>query len=49
MPGVGKTALVTHAAHQLANHYPDGQLFVDLHAHTAGQPPLPPPKSWPPY
>ncbi|MFJ5954198.1 tetratricopeptide repeat protein [Streptomyces noursei] len=38
MPGVGKTALVTHAAHQLASRYPDGQLFVDLHAHTAGQP-----------
>ncbi|MFD0169208.1 ATP-binding protein, partial [Streptomyces decoyicus] len=42
MPGVGKTALVTHAAHQLASHYPDGQLFVDLHAHTAGRPPAAP-------
>ncbi|WP_432046426.1 tetratricopeptide repeat protein [Streptomyces asiaticus] len=42
MPGVGKTALVTHAAHQLAKRYPDGQLFVDLHAHTAGRPPADP-------
>ncbi len=38
MAGVGKTALVTHAAHQLAKRYPDGHRFVDLHAHTAGQP-----------
>ena len=42
MPGVGKTALVTHAAHLLANTFPDGQLFVDLHAHTPGQPPADP-------
>ncbi|MBI0319462.1 XRE family transcriptional regulator, partial [Streptomyces javensis] len=42
MAGVGKTALVTHAAHQLAKRYPDGHRFVDLHAHTAGQPPADP-------
>jgi tetratricopeptide (TPR) repeat protein len=38
MPGVGKTALVRRAAHRLAEDFPDGQLFVDLHGHTGQQP-----------
>ena len=42
MPGVGKTALVTRAAHLLADDFPDGQLFVDLHAHTPGMKPADP-------
>ncbi|MEQ4724882.1 tetratricopeptide repeat protein [Nonomuraea sp. B19D2] len=40
MAGIGKTALAVHAGHLLADHFPDGQLFVDLQAHTAGQAPL---------
>jgi tetratricopeptide (TPR) repeat protein len=33
--GVGKTALVVHLAHELAPHYKDGQLYLDLQAYTA--------------
>ena len=42
MAGIGKTALVLHAAHQLAEHHPDGQLFLDLHGFTPGRSPVDP-------
>lgn len=42
MAGVGKTALAIHVGHRLAGKFPDGRLFIDLHAHTAGQRPVDP-------
>ncbi|MFC1403386.1 MULTISPECIES: tetratricopeptide repeat protein [Streptacidiphilus] len=42
MAGIGKSALAIHAAHQLKDRYGDGQLFVDLHAHSAGWEPMSP-------
>ncbi|WP_052744377.1 AfsR/SARP family transcriptional regulator [Streptomyces odonnellii] len=40
MAGVGKTAIAVHAANQFAEHFPDGQLYVDLRGHSAVQEPL---------
>ena len=42
MAGVGKTTFAVHAAHRLAGNFPDGQFFLPLHAHTAGQRPVDP-------
>jgi tetratricopeptide (TPR) repeat protein len=42
MPGIGKTTFAVHAAYQLAKHFPDGQFFVELHGHSAGQEPVAP-------
>jgi tetratricopeptide (TPR) repeat protein/transcriptional regulator with XRE-family HTH domain len=42
MAGIGKTTLAVHAAHRLAPEFPDGQVFLPLHAHTPGQRPVDP-------
>jgi len=42
MAGVGKSAFAVHAAHKLAPRFPDGQIFLPLRAHAAGQRPVGP-------
>jgi tetratricopeptide (TPR) repeat protein/transcriptional regulator with XRE-family HTH domain len=42
MAGIGKTTFAVHAAHKLAASFPDGQFFLPLHAHAAGQQPVRP-------
>ena len=42
MAGIGKTTFAVHAAHGLAEAFPDGQFFLPLHAHTRGQRPVDP-------
>jgi DNA-binding SARP family transcriptional activator len=40
--GIGKSALAIHAAHRLAERFPDGQLYVNLQGATVGLAPLAP-------
>lgn len=40
MAGVGKSAFAIHAAHHLADRFPDGHMFLALRGHTPGQTPL---------
>jgi DNA-binding SARP family transcriptional activator/uncharacterized protein HemY len=42
LPGVGKTALAVRAARQVRDRYPDGTLYLNLHSHNQGNPPLQP-------
>lgn len=42
MPGVGKTAFAIHVGHLLAPQFPDGQILLDLCAHTEGRDPVAP-------
>lgn len=41
MGGVGKTALAVHSARRLGSTFPDGSLYLNLGAHSSGEPAQP--------
>ncbi|HEY2281235.1 MAG TPA: tetratricopeptide repeat protein [Streptosporangiaceae bacterium] len=42
MPGVGKTTLAIRAARSVADQYPDGTIYLNLHSYDPSRPPLDP-------
>lgn len=42
LAGVGKTCLAIHAAHLMRASYPDGRLYLNLHAHDPHESPIEP-------
>lgn len=42
MAGVGKTAFAVHWARQVADHFPDGQIYINLRGFDQGGPPVRP-------
>jgi tetratricopeptide (TPR) repeat protein/transcriptional regulator with XRE-family HTH domain len=42
LPGIGKTTLAVHLAHQVAGEFPGGQVFLELHGHDPHQIPVDP-------
>jgi hypothetical protein len=42
MAGIGKSTLAVHMAHRIGSEFPDGQIFLRLHAHDPYEEPVDP-------